>query len=204
MKQFFDFLPIVIFFLVFKFPEASLGIVSPILTESWFTFFSQAKPMILATAALIPLTMLQVTLGYAITRKVEMMHVVALSLLIVFGGFTIAFQNEAFLIWKVTIVNWIFASVLIVSDLFTEKNLMERLMGEKIDLGKSKWKTLNHMWVAYFIFLGAINLVVAFNFSLDTWVDFKLFGMLGLTFVFIIIQGIYLSKQMKDDPTVQP
>ena len=200
MKQFFDFLPIIIFFLVFNYPEASLDLIAPVLTQDLFTFLGESKPIILATAFLIPLTAIQVLLSYVITRKVEMMHLIALGLLVVLGGITIISQDEVFLIWKVTVVNWLFAAVFIVSDILSEKNLMERLMGEKIQLEKSKWKTLNHMWVSYFIFLGCINLVVAYNFSIDTWVNFKLFGMLGLTFAFVIIQGVYLTKQMKENP----
>jgi intracellular septation protein len=103
-----------------------------------------------------------------------------------------------FIKWKPTIVNWLFAVAFFGSQFIGHKNIIERMMGDKIELPHNTWRTLNLAWVGFFILSGAVNLYVAFNFSEDVWVDFKLFGLLGMTIVFIILQGIYLSSQMQN------
>ena len=174
MKLLVDFLPIVIFFVVYK------------LTND----------LIIATAVLIPATMLQMAYTWWATKKIEKMQLTTLVLVVVLGGLTIALQDGQFIKWKPTIVNWLFGLVFLGSQFIGKKPVVQRLMGKSVDLPAAVWRQLNVAWAVFFAAMGAINLYVAFNFSEQAWVDFKLFGMLGLTFVFIIGQGIYMSKYM--------
>ena len=174
MKLLVDFLPIVIFFVVYK------------LTDD----------LIIATAVLIPATMLQMAYTWWATKKIEKMQLTTLVLVVVLGGLTIALQDGQFIKWKPTIVNWLFGLVFLGSQFIGKKPVVQRLMEKSVDLPAAVWRQLNVAWAVFFAAMGAINLYVAFNFSEQAWVDFKLFGMLGLTFVFIIGQGIYMSKYM--------
>jgi len=176
MKILFDFLPILVFFVVYKL----------------------SGDIILATAILIPASILQVGYNWLRYKKVEKMHLVSLALVVVLGGATVLFGNSEFIKWKPTIVNGLFALVFLGSQFIGERNIIERMMGEKIELPFKVWRTLNIAWVAFFLLSGAVNLYVAFSFSEEIWVDFKLFGLLGMTIVFIILQGIYLSSQIQN------
>lgn len=177
MKMLIDFLPIVIFFIVYK------------LTDD----------LILATAVLIPATMLQMAYTWFTTKKVEKMQLVTLVLVVVLGGLTVALQDGQFIKWKPTIVNWLFSLAFLGSQFIGQKPIVQRLMGKSVELPSEVWRKLNVAWVVFFAAMGGINLYVAFNYSESTWVDFKLFGMLGLTFVFIIAQGLYMSRFMPKD-----
>ena len=177
MKMLIDFLPIVIFFIVYK------------LTDD----------LILATAVLIPATMLQMAYTWFTTKKVEKMQLVTLVLVVVLGGLTVALQDGQFIKWKPTIVNWLFSLAFLGSQFIGQKPIVQRLMGKSVELPSQVWRKLNVAWAVFFAAMGGINLYVAFNYSESTWVDFKLFGMLGLTFVFIIAQGLYMSRFMPKD-----
>lgn len=176
MKLLFDFLPILVFFLVYK----------------------TTGDIIIATAVLIPATLLQVGYTWLKFRAIEKMHIVSLALVVLLGGATVLMGDGDFIKWKPTIVNWLFAVAFFGSQFIGHKNIIERMMGDKIELPHNTWRTLNLAWVGFFILSGSVNLYVAFNFSEDVWVDFKLFGLLGMTIVFIILQGIYLSSQMQN------
>lgn len=176
MKFLIDFLPIVIFFAVYKY----------------------TGDIIIATAVLIPATALQILYTWMKTKKVEKMHLVTLALVVILGGATIAFNDKTFIQWKPTIVNWLFAVAFLGSQFFTKRTIIEMMMSGNIDLPKAVWKNLNLSWVAFFIIAGAVNLYVAYTFSEEIWVNFKLFGLLGMTFVFVILQGIYMSRHMKE------
>ncbi|MDC1509731.1 septation protein A [Oceanospirillaceae bacterium] len=177
MKMLIDFLPIVIFFIVYK----------------------STDDLILATAVLIPATMLQMAYTWFTTKKVEKMQLVTLVLVVVLGGLTVALQDGQFIKWKPTIVNWLFSLAFLGSQFIGQKPIVQRLMGKSVELPSQVWRKLNVAWVVFFAAMGGINLYVAFNYSESTWVDFKLFGMLGLTFVFIIAQGLYMSRFMPKD-----
>ncbi len=185
MKLFFDFLPIVLFFIAYKFGG---GIYH------WDGQEYDIKGIYVATAVMIVASILQVTITWLLTRKVEKSHLITLVLVLVLGGATLWLQNPNFIKWKPTAVNWLFALAFILSQLFTDKSLLERMMAEHIQLPTTVWFRLNISWVLFFIGSGLANLYVAFNFDEATWVNFKLFGLLGLTIVFIIGQSIYLSK----------
>ena len=181
MKLLVDFLPIVIFFVVYK----------------------MTNDLILATAILIPATMLQMGYTWLTSKKIEKMQLVTLIMVVVLGGLTVALQDGQFIKWKPTIVNWLFGLAFLGSQFIGKKPVVQRLMEKGIQLPNRIWRQLNFAWFVFFAVMGSLNLYVAFNYSEATWVDFKLFGMLGLTFVFILAQGIYMSRFMPKDNEVE-
>lgn len=176
MKLLLDFFPIIIFFGVYKY----------------------TGDIIMATAILIPATLLQLLYTWIKEHKIEKMQLVTLVLVIVMGGATVIFQDKTFIQWKPTVVNWLFGAAFLGSHFIGAKTIIERIMSANIELPQHVWKTLNVAWVFFFLSMGALNLFVAYNFSEETWVNFKLFGMLGLTVVFIVIQGLYMSKYINN------
>ncbi len=172
MKLLLDFLPILIFFGVYK------------LTGD----------LIIATAVLIPVTIVQVAVTYWLTKKVEKMALATLALVVILGGATVLLNDGWFIMWKPTVVNGLFALAFLGSHFIGDKPLVERILGHALALPKAKWLGLSWAWIGFFVFSGVINLVVAYTFSEAVWVNFKLFGMLGLTFVFLIAQGLWISR----------
>jgi intracellular septation protein len=184
MKLLLDFLPILIFFGVYKI----------------------TGDLITATAVLIPVTIIQVAVVYWLTKKLEKMALITLALVIVLGGLTVLLNDGWFIMWKPTVVNWLFATAFFGSHFIGNKPIIERLLGHAITLESKQWLTLSFAWIAFFIFAGVLNLIVAYQFSEDVWVNFKLFGLLGLTFTFLIIQSVWINKhsseaqaQLEDD-----
>lgn len=175
MKFLSDFFPILLFFIAYK-------------LEGIYT----------ATAVAIIASALQVSYFQIRYKKVEKMQWVTLLLLVFFGGLTLAFRDPDFIKWKPTVVNWLFAAAFLGSQFIGEKNLLQRMMDQAVSVPLLIWQRLNYIWISFFIGIGLLNLYVAFNFSEDTWVDFKLFGMLGITFVFIILQGFYIARHVSD------
>ncbi|MGD2119791.1 MAG: septation protein A [Chromatiales bacterium] len=176
MKFLADFFPILLFFIAYKF----YGIY-------------------VATAVAIAASFVQVGYSKLRHKKVEKMHLVTLVLLVVFGGLTLVLRDPLFIKWKPTVVNWLFAVAFLGSPLFSEKNLLQRMMDQAVTLPAKIWQRLNLVWVAFFISIGLLNLYVAFNYSEETWVNFKLFGMMGITFVFVIAQGFYIARHVADN-----
>jgi len=173
MKLLADFLPILIFFIAYK----------------MFDIY-------VATVAAIAATFLHVAVTWLKTRKVAVMQLVTLVILVVFGGLTIYLHNEQFIKWKPTVINWIFAAAFLGSQFFGEKTVVERLMSAQISLPGQVWRRLNLGWVAFFLTMGGANLYIMYNFDRDTWVNFKLFGMLGMTMVFLVIQSLFLARYL--------
>lgn len=204
MKQLFDFFPILLFFIVYKFfldlPDEF------ILSVNQFFPFMQMQPgeskhaIYLATLTAIVATIVQVALTALISKKVEKMHIITLILLLVFGGATLILKDPVFIKWKPTAINWLFALVFLGSHFIGKKPLVERMMGHALEVTDSSvWARLNFAWVGFFIFSGIANLIVAFNFSEDIWVDFKLFGLMGLTLLFVVGQAFYLARYIQTD-----
>lgn len=191
MKLFFDFLPIILFFVAYKLGG---GIYH------WGGQEYNVEGIYVATAVMIIASVVQVTITWLLTRKVEKSHLITLGLVVVLGGATLWLQNPDFIKWKPTAVNWLFALAFIGSHVFTDKSLLERMMAEHIQLPTAIWAKLNIAWVLFFIGSGLANLYVAFNYDEAIWVNFKLFGLLGLTVAFIIGQSIYLSKHIIEAP----
>ena len=185
MKLFFDFLPIILFFIAYKFGGG---------LYHWHGQEYDIKGIYVATAVMIFASILQVTITWLLTKKVEKSHLITLILVLILGGATLWLQNPNFIKWKPTAVNWLFAVIFIGAQLFTKKSLLERIMAEHIQLPPPIWYKLNIAWILFFIGSGLANLYIAFNFSEETWVNFKLFGLLGLTIIFIVAQSLYLAK----------
>lgn len=202
MKLLIDFLPIVIFFLVYKMSPEFIELIAPILSADQVNYVQSLEPIILATAVLIPATLLQILYTRISTGKIEKMHIVTLVLVVILGGATVFLQDKRFIQWKPTLVNWLFALAFLGSQLLTQKPILQRMMEANIELSKTQWRNLNFAWVVFFLFSGAANLVVAFNFSEEIWVDFKLFGLLGLTIIFVLGQSFFLYRHMnqKQEP----
>lgn len=204
MKFLFDFFPVALFFLVYKF----FGDLPP----AWIAFANQFPLMelnqnepkhaiLMATLVIILATILQNVLYFAMHRRFEKMHLITLGILLVFGTLTLFLKDPLFIKWKVSIINWAFAGAFI-GSLFVgmRKPLAERMMGHALNVPNHVWKRVNVLWAIFFAFIGVLNLVVAYLFSEDVWVDFKLFGILGLTLVFVVVQAMYLQKYAIEDP----
>lgn len=178
MKFLIDFFPVLLFFVAYK----------------MYDIYVATVVAIVASAA-------QVGYSWWKHKRVENMHWVTLGLLVVFGGLTLFLQDETFIKWKPTVVNGLFAIVFLGSQYVGKKSLIERMMGTSLSLPKDVWNKLNMSWVVFFAGLAVLNLFVVYNFSTDTWVNFKLFGMMGLTFAFVLLQGIYLTRHIKRTAT---
>jgi intracellular septation protein len=204
MKFLFDLFPVILFFAMFKWGEGHADTAQALVTQTLSGFISGGAvvagqaPILLATAVAILATIGQI--GYLLLRgkKVDTMLWVSLVIISFFGGATIYFHNEIFIKWKPTILYWCFGTALLVSQMFLGKNLIRSMMEEQLKLPDPIWQRLSLAWVAFFMLMGVLNLYIAFNFATATWVNFKLFGGMGLMFVFIIGQSIVLSKYMKD------
>lgn len=202
MKILFDYFPIILFFILYKFytdiPPESIELINNI-TYLGLTAGESSDAIYLATAAAILASFVQVAYVKLSGNKLETLHWVSLGLITVFGGMTLILQDPVFIQWKPTIINWLMAVVFFASALpwFGGKSLVQRMMEQAIENAPAEiWNKLNLAWVMFFIVSGALNLIVAYNFSEDTWVNFKLFGLLGLTVVFVILQALYLAKHM--------
>jgi len=208
MKQLFDFFPILLFFILYKFyldlPDALILGVNAWVPLMQLTPGEPGDAIYLATLAAIIVTLVQVALAAIIVKKVEKMPLITLALLLVFGGATLALKDPLFIQWKPTAINWLFALVFLGSQAIGDKPLIQRMMGHAIEIPEQRvWTQLNLAWVGFFIVAGLANLVVApaidplgLQFSEDTWVDFKLFGLMGMTLVFVVAQAIYLARYL--------
>ncbi len=171
MKFLFDLFPVILFFAAFKF----YGIF-------------------IATAVAIVATIGQIIYCKIRNGKVDPMLMVSGGIIAVLGGATLLLHDQTFILWKPTVLYWVIASVLISSQVFFKKNLIRSVMEKQMTMPDFLWMRLNIAWAVFFTALGFVNLYVAFHYPLDTWVNFKLFGITGLMFVFIIMQTVLVSK----------
>ncbi len=201
MKFLFDLLPVILFFGVYKIAganeDAAFGFASQLLGTGIAP--SQA-PILLATAVAILATFGQIAGVWARHRKVDTMLWVSLAIIVVFGGATLLFHNPTFIKWKPTALYWLFGGVLLGSVLVFRRNLIRRMLEAQIQLPDAVWDRLNLAWASFFLLMGVLNLYVAYNFSEEAWVNFKLFGGMGLMFAFVLAQGFFLSKYLEEDP----
>jgi intracellular septation protein len=176
MKILFDLFPVILFFASFKL----FGIY-------------------VATAAAIAATVVQIAWVKFRHGKVDAMLWVSFVIISVFGGATLLLHDETFIKFKPSILYWVFAVTLLVSNLFFKKNLMRSLLQEKLSLPTRVWNRLNLSWSLFFTVLGVVNLYIAFNYPTDTWVNFKLFGATGMMMVFVLLQAVVLSKYVDEE-----
>nr|WP_244655842.1 septation protein A [Pseudomonas sp. CFBP 13715] len=157
-----------------------------------------------ATAMLIASSLVVYGVLYFRQGKLEKSQWLTLIACLVFGSLTLAFHSETFLKWKAPVVNWVFALIFAGSHFIGDRLLIQRIMGHALTLPQAVWTKLNIAWIVFFLFCGAANLYVAFTYQ-EFWVDFKVFGSLGMTLLFLVGQGIYLARHIHDaDPSTQP
>ena len=197
MKFFFDFFPVLLFFLTYKFFGSVPAEIIQLANQIPFVTIDQSNPkdaMFLATLVIIIASLVQNILHYYVYRRFEKMHLVSLGLLVVLGTATVIMKDAKLLVWKVTVVNWLFGLVFLGSQFIGEKNIVQRLMGQAFEASKAVWIRINLAWVVFFAAIGIVNLYVYDVFGEDSWVNFKFYGLMGATFVFVIAQSIYLMK----------
>ena len=190
MKQFIDFIPLILFFIVYKLEPRVIELAGHSVTLGGI--FSATAVLILASVVVYGALLIH-------QRKLEKGQWLTLAACLLFGGMTLAFHSETFLKWKAPVVNWLFALGFAGSHFIGDKVLIQRVMGHAIQLPQAIWTRLNLAWIAFFVFSGCANLFVAFTFH-DIWVDFKVFGSLGMTVLFLVAQGVYLSRHLHDEP----
>ena len=144
-------------------------------------------------------TFLQIGLLALLRRKIEPMLWISLGIIVVFGGATLVLRDETFIKWKPTVLYWLFGSALALSELLLRRNLIRSMLGAQVELPDAVWRRLNWSWVAFFAFMGAANLLVAFNFTTDQWVNFKLFGATGLMLLFVVGQALFLARHVEEE-----
>lgn len=176
MAFLYDFFPVILFFVVYKL----WGIYS-------------------ATAVLIVASLAQIGLTWLRKRQIQKMHVITAVLVLIFGGITLLIRDEIFIKWKPTVVNWLFAAGFLASQWIGRQPIIQRLLNAQVALPEAVWRRLNTMWAAFFLLMGAANLFVVYRYDTDAWVNFKLFGMLGLTVVFVFLQALYLARHLPED-----
>lgn len=180
MKQFLDFLPLVVFFTVYKL----------------YDIYYASGALIAATALVLIFTWLKY-------RKVEKMTLITFIMVAIFGTLTLVFHNDLFIKWKVTVIYALFALALLVSQLILKKPLIQRMLGKELTLPDHAWRALNVAWALFFLACGLANIYVAFWLPQSVWVNFKVFGLTALTLVFTLLSGIYIFRHMPDEQKKQ-
>ena len=181
MKLFLDFFPIALFFIAFK-----------------------LAGIYVATGVAMLATLVQIGWLYFRHHKVEPMQWVSLAIITLFGGATLLTHDETFIKWKPTILYWLMGSALLVGQLFFKRNFLMSLMSAQLKMPDDVWRKLLYAWVIFFAVMGVVNLWVAFHFDTDTWVNYKLFGSMGLMLVFVLAQAVYLGKHIKPEEADTP
>jgi intracellular septation protein len=177
MKFLFDLFPIILFFVAFK------------LGDIW-----------IATGVAIAATFVQIGWLLARGKRVDPMLWVSLAIIVVFGGATLLLHDETFIKWKPTVLYWLFAAAFLIAEFGFRNNLMKAVLGRELVLPEPVWRRVLLSWIGFFATMGAVNLYVAFNYSTETWVNFKLFGFMGLMLLFVIGQGVMLAKYIEQEP----
>ncbi|PWF43957.1 septation protein A [Massilia glaciei] len=208
MKILFDLFPILLFFIVFRLGNSDPAAAHAIVTQYLSMLINggaiavKQGPIILATAVVIPASLIQLAYVKLRGRKIDAMLWVSCIIIVVFGGLTIYFHNENFIKAKPTILYWVFALALAIAQFGFGKNLMRKTMEATIKLPDPVWHRVGLAWMSFFFFMGILNLVVGFVIFKDNdnaWVNFKLFGMTGLFFAFAVVQMLFLSKYLEED-----
>ena len=186
MKQIAELVPILLFFITYKMDGYHLA---------GYTF----DGIYTATSVLIIATLIELIASRLIRGHVEKRQLWMVVAVCLFGGLTLFLRDTTFIMWKPTIFNWGMAIAFIAAQVFTEKNLLERMLGSQLALPGTIWKRLNMLWVSNFIIVGILNLYVAYQFSEEFWVDYKLFSSIGFTLLLSIITVIIVAPHLKEE-----
>ena len=174
VKFLYDYFPVICFFIAYKLYD-----------------------IYVATAVAIVVSFLQLTCYWLKCRRFEKLHVITFILISILGGFTLIFHQPIFIKWKPSIIYWLFGGTLFVSQFLSASPLLCRMLKDKIQLPNHAWNTLNMSWAIFFITMGFVNLYVVYHYDTNAWVNFKLFGTLLLTLLFMILQAFYIAKYLK-------
>ena len=194
MLQLLEFVPIVLFFIVYQLDGQTIELLG---------FSHQVDGIFSATAVLIVATVIQVLITWAVKGTLEKKLLWLMAAAVIFGGATLVLKNQLFIQWKPTIVNWTFALICIGSMIIGEKNIMERMLGGELKLPKPAWTRLIQIWAGYFFIVGAANLFVAYNFSEATWVSYKLYSFIGFTLALILVTIIFMYPFLKEQAELE-
>ncbi len=178
MQLLVDYIPLVVFILAYFYQDI---------------FFATGMLMVAMPVVLV--------LQWLMTKKINKIYAASTVLVLVLGGATLAFRNPTFLYWKPTVLNWLIAIVFLGSQWIGDKTVVQRMLENAAELSADQWIRLNQIWVVFFSIVGGVNIYVAYNFSEAFWVKFKLFGMLGLTLIFVIIQSVWLTLATQKNAT---
>lgn len=204
-----DFLPVLLFFLTYFVGEAAparahdiaMALLGGVVRGG--TIPVELASILLASAVAIVTVLVQISLRLLRRQRVSPVLWLSAAIFVVFGGATIYFHDDTFIKWKPTVLYWLFAAGLLVSEIGLGRNLIRHMMEPSgLRLPDGHWRRLNLAWVAFFVATGALNLYVAFNLSRSVWVSFKSFGLTLLTFVFVLLQGLVLSRYFQEEPAV--
>jgi intracellular septation protein len=208
MKLFFDFLPLILFFGTFKVAEGRAESAARWASEnlgfmvSGGTIGPNEAPVLLATIVVIVATLLQIGFLVLTRRKVDTMLWITFAIVTVLGGATVWFHDPTFIKWKPSVLYWAAALAFWISDAFFGKNLVRAALKEQLHMPAAVWQRLNVAWIAFFAVTGFVNLYVAYSYSTSTWASFKVFGITGAMFLFMVAQGFYISRYLKDEVPV--
>jgi intracellular septation protein len=208
MKFLFDLLPVILFFASYKWAEGHRDI-----TAEWLTHYmgfavaagtvtAKQAPVLLATVVVVLATLLQVITLKVLRKPVDRILWASLAVVVVLGALTLWFNNEAFIMWKPTVVYWIMGVGFLITEVILKKRMLKQMMGGQLDVPEAIWLKVGWAWALFFIGMGFLNLYVAFVFyanDTDAWVTFKTWGTLALTLLFIVAQGVYLSRHMVEE-----
>ncbi len=186
MKFLFDFFPVLAMFIAFYIPE------------------DREQAIYVATYTIMVCSFIQITTYWLLYKKFEKMHLITLVVVLIAGGLTIYFRNELFIKWKPTVVNWCFALAFIASHFIGKKTLFQRMINladNNLQMPQQVWRNINASWGLFFIFLGFVNLYVAYNFSTEFWLNFKTWGMTSLNLIFLVGICIYMYRFIKEEET---
>jgi intracellular septation protein len=202
MKLLLDFLPLILFFAVFKGAEGHADAAAAFATQHLGFLVQggvvgpQEAPVLLATLVVMAATLAQAAILKLRGQKIDLMLWISLVLVVTLGAATVWFHNETFIKWKPSGLYWSMALVFWVSQAWFGKNLVQTMLGKELELPEPIWLKINRAWVLFFAALGVLNLYVAYNFSTSAWANFKVFGVTGLIFAFLLGQGFYASKYL--------
>jgi intracellular septation protein len=209
MKLLFDLFPVILFFITFKYADRNPELAVDWANRMFGEVSADQASILLATPVVMLASLLQIGWVYARYKRVDKILWVSLALVICFGSLTLIFRNADFIKWKLTVLYWVMAGSMVVAALF-KKNTIRLMMQDKLvssetplELPEAVWFRLNLAWIGFLVSMGFLNLYVAYHYSSNAWVNFKLFGGMGLMLLFIIAQGLYLSPYLKDDETEQ-